>query len=101
MPGLSNHAFGNAFDSAETQNPLGAPSAPHGGKGCARERVPTANAHGCFRGGHVKEPEDGMPFELAEFAEREPTDGAMQPCQRNLHLRAGPPDLRMQDTGKK
>ncbi|MBO0949468.1 M15 family metallopeptidase [Fibrella forsythiae] len=64
---LSNHAFGAAFDINAPQNAMGTTPALVGERGCVRELVPIANAHGFFWGGHFKTRLDGMHFELAKL----------------------------------
>ncbi len=64
---LSNHAFGSAFDINAATNPLGAEPAAMGTKGCVRELVPLANAHGFYWGGHFSTRPDGMHFEVAKL----------------------------------
>lgn len=63
---LSNHAFGSAFDVNCTYNPLDKEPALYGKKGCVRELVELANAHGFYWGGHFSR-SDGMHFEIAEL----------------------------------
>jgi hypothetical protein len=62
---LSNHAFGTAFDINATQNARGTRPALFGKKGCVRELVTIANAHGFYWGGHFGNKPDGMHFEVA------------------------------------
>lgn len=62
---LSNHAFGSAFDLNARWNALGAVPALRGRRGCVRELVEIAYAHGFYWGGHFSRP-DGMHFEIAE-----------------------------------
>ena len=62
---LSNHAFGTAFDINAGWNPLGAMPALLHKRGCVRELVESANAHGFYWGGHFSSRPDGMHFELA------------------------------------
>jgi hypothetical protein len=68
---LSNHAFGTAFDICARDNPFTpkdpTPPAAMGRRGCVRELVPIANAHGFYWGGHYKTTPDGMHFELARL----------------------------------
>lgn len=64
---LSNHAFGSAFDINARWNPLAAEPADIGEKGCVRELVPIANAHGFYWGGHFSTRPDGMHFEVAKL----------------------------------
>jgi len=67
VPGLSNHAFGTAFDINATWNGFGEKPAPLKSKGCVMELVEIANKHGFFWGGHFNTTKDGMHFELAVF----------------------------------
>jgi hypothetical protein len=67
VPALSNHAYGSAFDINVDDNPFRAVPAPMGARGCVRELVPIANAHGFFWGGHFQTTPDGMHFELARL----------------------------------
>jgi hypothetical protein len=62
---LSNHAFGTAFDINASFNPRGTRPALVGRKGCVRELVTIANAHGFYWGGHFGNKPDGMHFEVA------------------------------------
>lgn len=63
---LSNHAYGSAIDINVPWNALGTTPAFKGKKGCVRELVPIAHAHGLYWGGHFKRA-DGMHFELAKI----------------------------------
>ncbi len=65
---LSNHAWGTAFDINYAANKLGQMPALLGQKGCVRELVEIANAHGFFWGGHFRNRPDGMHFEWARSA---------------------------------
>ena len=62
---LSNHAFGTAFDINAALNPRGTRPPLVGQKGCVRELVGIANAHGFYWGGHFGSKPDGMHFEVA------------------------------------
>jgi hypothetical protein len=66
---LSNHAYGTAFDINAKWNWIYKVAALYGEKGCVRELVPLANAHGFYWGGHWnydgKGASDGMHFEWA------------------------------------
>jgi hypothetical protein len=64
---LSNHAYGSAFDINYAWNLLGLTPALLGDKGCVRELVPIANAHGFYWGGHFGGRLDGMHFEIARI----------------------------------
>jgi hypothetical protein len=64
---LSNHAFGSAFDINRKWNDLGHQPALLGEEGSVRELVQIANAHGFFWGGHFRNRQDGMHFEIAEL----------------------------------
>jgi hypothetical protein len=65
---LSNHAWGSAFDINASWNGLGKEPALIGAKGCTRELVQIANAHGFYWGGHYGT-KDGMHFEVAKIIE--------------------------------
>jgi hypothetical protein len=62
---LSNHAFGTAFDINAADNPRGTRPPLVGRKGCVRELVALAHAHGFYWGGHFTGKPDGMHFEIA------------------------------------
>lgn len=62
---LSNHAYGSAFDVNYEWNQLGATPAALGKRGCVRELVPIAHAHGWFWGGNFTRL-DGMHFEVCK-----------------------------------
>lgn len=64
---LSNHAFGSAFDINMKWNGLGAMPALRGEDGSVRELVTLANEHGFFWGGHFRQRQDGMHFEIAKL----------------------------------
>lgn len=66
---LSNHAFGTAFDVNMRWNRLGAVPALLGEEGCVRELVEIANQFGFFWGGHFRNRQDGMHFEVAFLVE--------------------------------
>lgn len=63
---LSNHSFGSAFDINVPWNERKHQPALLGDKGCVRELVPIANAHGFYWGGHFSIL-DGMHFEVAKL----------------------------------
>lgn len=66
---LSNHAYGSAFDINPAQNGLGCRPALVDERGCVRELVYLANAHGFWWGGHGWNGtrKDGMHFEIARL----------------------------------
>jgi peptidoglycan hydrolase-like protein with peptidoglycan-binding domain len=61
---LSNHSWGTAFDINAAWNPRGHHAALMGDRGCVRDMVAIAHAHGFFWGGHFGTI-DGMHFEVA------------------------------------
>jgi hypothetical protein len=63
---VSNHAWGTAFDINAEWNHFGAEPALVGQTGCVRELVEIANQNGFFWGGHFRNAQDGMHFELAK-----------------------------------
>ncbi len=68
VSGLSNHAWGTAFDLNAAWNGLGREPAALGTTGSVRELVPAAEALGWFWGGHFRSRPDGMHFEWAGLA---------------------------------
>lgn len=61
---LSNHAWGTAFDINAHWNKRKSIPAQMGDRGCVRELVAIAHAHGFYWGGHFST-KDGMHFEVA------------------------------------
>jgi hypothetical protein len=66
--GLSNHAFGSAFDINAKDNPFKQQPALCPARGAVRELVSPANDLGFYWGGHFSSRLDGMHFEFADFA---------------------------------
>lgn len=63
LAGLSNHAWGTAFDLNAAWNGLGRTPPALGATGSVRELVPAAEALGWFWGGNFRARPDGMHFE--------------------------------------
>jgi hypothetical protein len=72
---VSAHAFGAAFDINVPENRFGVEPARLGERGCVRELVNLANAHGFYWGGHFRGRPDGMHFEIARLTAESEADG--------------------------